>query len=52
MAEWFATSLPGIMIGGMVGVLFGLHNIEKRLDAISEQIAMLRAGPRERHPWE
>jgi hypothetical protein len=52
VAEWFAASLPGFTFGAIVGVAFALHGLEKRLDAISEQIAMLRAGPRERHPWE
>jgi hypothetical protein len=52
MSEWFAAYLPGFMFGGIVGIMFGIHGLEKRLDAISEQIAMLRAGPRDRHPWE
>jgi hypothetical protein len=52
VAEWFAAYLPGFMFGGIIVIVFGIHNLEKRLDAISEQIAMLRAGPRERHPWE
>jgi flagellar motor component MotA len=52
MTEWFAAYLPGFMVGGIVGVMLGLRSIEKRLDAISDQIAMLRAGPRDRHPWE
>jgi hypothetical protein len=52
MAEWFATNAQGLILGGIVGLWFGIHGLEKRLDAISEQIAMLRAGPRERHPWE
>jgi hypothetical protein len=53
MAEWFAANAQGLILGGIVGIAFGIYGLEKRLDALSEQIAMLRAGPRAaQHPWE
>jgi hypothetical protein len=52
MAEWFDANAQGLILGGIIGLAFAIYGLEKRLDAISEQIAMLRAGPRERHPWE
>jgi hypothetical protein len=50
MAEWFAANAMGIIVGMLVGIFWGIYGLEKRLDAISEQIAMLRAG--REPPWQ